>query len=256
MFNEYFVSIFSSDSGVAYEHSDHEHSIEFENITILEEKVLAVTMNINNQKVHGPDNIPARLLKETAVQIASSLCFLFNKSLRVDVVPDEWKLANVVPVYKHGEKAKVENCRPISLLPLISKTIERCVFNNIKHHVYKQINSCQNGFVPKKSCITQLIEVLDHIGRELDRGKQIDVCYLDMSKAFDKRRHTKLFEFGFGGSILKWFDRFLFDQRLDINKQRFLEQFRGRFQYHQECRRDPSLVHYCSFCMNIISPMP
>jgi hypothetical protein len=67
--------------------------------------------------------------------------------------------------------------------------------------------------VPKKSCISQLIEVLDHIGRDLDRGKQIDVLYLDMSKAFDKVSHAKLLhrlrEFGFGGSILKWFGSYL-----------------------------------------------
>jgi hypothetical protein len=67
--------------------------------------------------------------------------------------------------------------------------------------------------VPKKSCITQLIEVLDHIERDLDRGKQIDVLYLDMSKASDKVSHAKLLhrlrEFGFGGSILKWFGSYL-----------------------------------------------
>ena len=60
---------------------------------------------------------------------------------------------------------------------------------------------------------SQLIEVLDHIGRDLDRGKQIDVLYLDMSKAFDKVSHAKLLhrlrEFGFGGSILKWFGSYL-----------------------------------------------
>ena len=99
------------------------------------------------------------------------------------------------------------------MLSLISKTLERCVFNNIKHHAYEQINPCQNGFVPKKSCITQLIEVLDDIGRNLDRGKQIDVLYLDMSKIFDKVSHAKLIhrlrEFGFGGSILKWFGSYL-----------------------------------------------
>ena len=154
MFNEYFVSIFSSDSDVAFEHRDRLHNVEFENITLSEEEVLAVIMNLDHNKAHGPDNIPARLLKETAAQIAPSLCSLFNKSLRIGVVPDDWKLANVVPVYKHGEKAEVENYRPISLLSLISKTLERCVFNNIKHHAYEQINPCQNGFVPKKSCIT------------------------------------------------------------------------------------------------------
>ena len=92
MFNEYFVSIFSSsssDSGVVYEFSDHEHNIEFENITILEKEVLAVIMNLNNHIAHGSDNITARLLKETAVQIAPSLCSLFKNSLRIGVVPDE-----------------------------------------------------------------------------------------------------------------------------------------------------------------------
>ena len=58
--------------------------------------------------------------------------------------------------------------------------------------------------------------VLDHIGHELDSAKQIDVCYLDMSKAFEKVSHTKLLvrlrEFGFGGSILKWFGSYLTNQ--------------------------------------------
>jgi hypothetical protein len=164
MFNTYFVSIFSSD--VASEHHDHLHNLQFENITLLEEEVVAVIMNLDRNKAHGPDNIPARLLKKTAAQIAPSLWSLFNKSLRIGVVPDEWKLANVFPVYKHGVKAEVENYRPISLLSLISKTLERCVFNNIKHYAYEQIIPCQNGFMPKKSCIAQLIEVLDHIGRD------------------------------------------------------------------------------------------
>ena len=107
----------------------------------------------------------------------------------------------------------VENYRPISLLSLISKVLERCVFNNIKYHIYQQISPCHNGFIPGKSCITQLVEVLEHIGRELDHGKQIDVLYLDMSKAFDKVSHNQLLHrlraFGFEGSILKWFASYL-----------------------------------------------
>ncbi len=96
---------------------------------------------------------------------------------------------------------------------LISKVLERCVFNNIKYHIYQQISPCHNGFIPGKSCITQLVEVLEHIGRELDRGKQTDVLYLDMSKAFDKVSHNQLLHrlraFGFEGSILKWFASYL-----------------------------------------------
>ena len=64
--------------------------------------------------------------------------------------------------------------------------ISKILFNNIKHHVYDRLSPCQHGFMPGKSCVTQLIEVLEQIGHELDHGKQIDVLYLDMSKAFDK----------------------------------------------------------------------
>ena len=82
-------------------------------ITLSNEVVTAVLRNLDNNKVHGPDGVPARLLTETAFQIAPSLCALFNKSLSHGVLPDDWKLANVVPVYKRGEKSYVENYRPI-----------------------------------------------------------------------------------------------------------------------------------------------
>ena len=61
-------------------------------------------MNLDINKAHGLAKIPARLLKGTGAQIAPSFCSLFNKSLHICVVPDDWKLANVVPVFKHGEK--------------------------------------------------------------------------------------------------------------------------------------------------------
>ena len=110
----------------------------------------------------------------------------------------------------------MENYRAISLLSLISKALERCVFNKIKDHVFDQINDGQHGFVPRKSCVTQLIEVFDYIGRELDLGKQVDVVYLDMSKAFDRVSHMQLLkrlrDFGFGGT-LNWFRSYLKDRR-------------------------------------------
>ena len=82
----------------------------------------------------GPDDIPARLLKQIAAQIAPSRCPHFNKFCAMALFrPDDWKLANVVPFFKHAEKDEVENYRLISLLALVSKTLECCVFNNIKH---------------------------------------------------------------------------------------------------------------------------
>ena len=83
--------------------------------------------------------------------------------------------------------------------------------------MFSQINPCQHGFIPGRNCVTQLIEVFDTIGNLLDRGKQIDVLYLDMSKAFDKVSHKRLLlrlrDFGFSGNILKWFQSYLQDRR-------------------------------------------
>ncbi|CAB3991202.1 Hypothetical predicted protein, partial [Paramuricea clavata] len=221
LFNNYFTSIFTTDPNIENYSSDalpyQSNNTIIEDITLSEADVFSVLHNLDINKAQGPDGIPARLLKETARQIAPSLTALFNKSLNTGVLPRDWKLANVVPVHKKDNKEHVENYRPISLLSLISKALERCVFNKIKDHVFEQINNGQHGFVPRKSCVTQLIEVFEYIGRELDLGKQVDVIYLDMSKAFDRVSHMQLLkrlrDFGFGGNILNWFRSYLKDRR-------------------------------------------
>ena len=67
--------------------------------------------------------------------------------------------------------------------------MERCVFNGIKDGVYRLIQRCQHGFIAGRSCVTQLVEVLDIIGSHLDNGRQIDTVYLDMSEAVDRVSH-------------------------------------------------------------------
>ena len=161
----------------------------------------------------GPDGISPRLLMETAHQIAPSLCTLFNRSLDSGFLPEEWKLANIIPVFKKGDKTHVENYRPISLLCVVSKVFERCILNKLSDHLLKLVNSSQHGFIPGRSCTTQLVEVLNHIGSLLDSGKQTDVIFMDMSKAFDKVNHAalinKLSNYGIRGSLLNWFSHYL-----------------------------------------------
>ncbi len=80
----------------------------FNDIILTEETVCSVLKNLDNNKAHGPDEIPARLLTETANQVAPSLCRLFNKSLQRGTLPREWKLANVIPIHKKENKEHVE----------------------------------------------------------------------------------------------------------------------------------------------------
>jgi len=86
-------------------------------------QVLAVLSSLDVNKSSGPDEIPARILRETTHKIAPSLCDLFNKSLRLVSLLTEWKLANIVLVYKKDNKEYVENYRPISLLCIVSKVM-------------------------------------------------------------------------------------------------------------------------------------
>ena len=96
-------------------------------LTFIANQVLAVLSSLDVNKASGPDEIPARILKETAHKIAPSLGDLFNKSLSLCSLPTEWKLANIVPVYEKENKEYVENYQPISLLCLVSKVMEHCL---------------------------------------------------------------------------------------------------------------------------------
>ena len=213
MFNTYFASVFATDN--LSDQSEELSTDPFISEVIVSElEIETLLKTLDSNKATGPDEIPARLLKVTASTIAPSLCKLFNKSLRLGMVPEEWKLANVVPVFKKGEKDHCENYRPISLLSIVSKQLEQ--FMNIKCHLSQIICKCQHGFLRGKSCVTNLLEAIDYIGRILDNGGQVDTIYLDMSKAFDRINHTKLItklrNYGFGGNLLKWFQSYLSDR--------------------------------------------
>ncbi len=180
---------------------------------------------IHPNKASGPDNIPIRLLKECASTIAPSLTCLFNKSLKLGNLPSEWKLSNVIPLHKKGNKSYVENYRPISLMCVVAKVLERCVYNRLIDHIQNMISAAQHGFLRGKSCTGQLLSVLHRISENLDLGKQTDILYFDIAKAFDTVDHTllvnKLRRFGLNGNILKWFIDYLSgrQQRVLLNSE-------------------------------------
>ena len=102
-----------------------------------------------------------KLLKETESVITLSLSKLFNKSLQLGKVRRDWKTANVVPVHKKDNQKYTENYRPISLLPIVSKVLERCIFNSVRDHLFQTIHSNQHGFLPNN-------DALDMIGATYD----------------------------------------------------------------------------------------
>ena len=89
-------------------------------------------------------------------------------------------------------KELAENYRPISLLSIVSKALERCVSNNLYHHVSGLISDEQYGFVRNLSCVTQLLSVFHTIGENLDKNIQTDILYLEFAKAFNSVDHCTL----------------------------------------------------------------
>ena len=159
IFNSYFSSVFQK-STVNSENGDIEivsqFPIDFElsEIFVSEEEVINDLRNIDDNKSHGPDETPPpHLLKVCCEQIGPSLCALFNHSLDCGRLPTEWKSANITPVYKKGSKELAANNRKISLLSIVSKTLERCVCNNLYHHVSGLISKDQHGFTRNRSCV-------------------------------------------------------------------------------------------------------
>ncbi|CAB4006426.1 Hypothetical predicted protein, partial [Paramuricea clavata] len=216
LFNSYFSSVFqpsTTNQATNSRNSRLPTDSQLSEITLDVEEVVSSLLNLNVSKASGPDGIPARLLKECSHQIAPSLCTLYNHSLRSGHIPSEWKSADVTPVHKKNSKEPAVNYRPISLLPIISKTLERCIYWRFYDHVVNLISPSQYGFLRSRSCVTQLLSAFHSIGQDLDKNTQTDVLYLDFAKAFDSVDRNilldKLRSYGVTGSVLDWFADYL-----------------------------------------------
>ena len=133
LFNNYFNSVFKRDDCVPlhedYFFSGYDNDNQFlSNITLSPSMVREFLDQLNTTKSCGPDEITPRLLKECSKSLSIPLCTLFNKQLDSGCFPKVWKVANLVPVFKSDDREVVQNYRGISLLCIISKVLEKCVF--------------------------------------------------------------------------------------------------------------------------------
>ena len=115
--------------------------------------------NINVDKATGPDAIAARVMRETAVDLAPVLTTIFKHSINTESVPEDWKKANVIPIFKKGSKYSPSNYRPVSLTCISCKVMEHIMVSNIMDHFdnHNILFHDQHGFRGKLSCQTQLI---------------------------------------------------------------------------------------------------
>jgi hypothetical protein len=165
------------------------------------------------------------VIKYCRREISGPLANIFNEAFKSGIFPTRWKSANVVPVLKKGDRHKVSNYRPISLLSVISKVFEGLVHKRIYSHFVHCLAPEQHGFVKRRSTVTNLAVYTNFIAKSLDQKTQIDAIYTDFSCAFDSVDHVlllhKLKAYGITGNLHRMLESYLCNrsQTVTINAE-------------------------------------
>ena len=181
---------------------------------ISNEEVLEIITNLSNKST-GPHSIPVNLLKLIADLIISPLTKIISNSLTSGVFPDALKISKVIPIHKGNSTEELNNYRPISLLSIFDKIIEKIVhkrlYNFLEHNniLYKN----QFGFRKNNSTTFALLQITEKIKETIDNRKYGCGIFIDLRKAFDTVNHnillTKLEHYGIRNKAYNWFASYL-----------------------------------------------
>ena len=182
---------------------------------ITPEELKKTILAMKNQKSAGLDEIPYFLIKKCYHHIVLVLTDILNNSFENGIFPEALKTALVKPLFKSGERKSISNYRPISLLPVFSKLIEKLIYKRVMSFLETNnlLTPSQHGFRPKKSTISAIYSFLHSTLTSLDSRKLATGIFLDFSKAFDTIDHKilleKLYCYGIRGTAHTWFDTYL-----------------------------------------------
>lgn len=227
--NNYFGSVFEKENEYNIpvipnlrEFNDNE---KLSNITLTDGDIDFFIDKLNSNKAPGPDELYSRELKELKEVIRYPIKTILMESLETGVVPNDFKIANVTPIFKKGDKTIPANYRPISLTSLVGKLLESVLKVKITNHLnkYDLISDKQHGFRKNRSCLTNLLQFYDKVINDYDEDRETDIIYLDFQKAFDKVPHKRLVKklaaHGIVGKVAFWIENWLKNrkQRVVIN---------------------------------------
>ena len=170
---------------------------------------------IDTSKSSGIDFISSRCLKDALMVLNTQISYIFEKSVKLGIFPDLWKIATVVPLFKGGAKENVSNYRPVSLLPIPGKILEKLIHIQIMSFFDENDSLCehQSGFRPNYSTINSITNLTNDIFEAINDGKITLAAFVDLKKAFDTVNHNillkKLEYMGIREINLQWIRSYL-----------------------------------------------
>ena len=175
--------------------------------------------SLKRKKSSGYDEIPTSLIIDGAGVLCEPLSLLINCSLRNSIFPTAEKCAKISPVYKSEERSAMDNYRPISVLPVLSKVMERVVYRQVYEYLCKNhlLSDNQFGFRRGSSTEHAVTYFTDQIRMWMDKGLLTGAVFVDLRKAFDTVDHARLLSklpaYGITGRELHWFESYLFNRK-------------------------------------------
>ena len=180
-----------------------------------EDEVYNLLCSLDTSKSNGDDDISAVMLRNTALSITEAVTKIFNISISLGELPDEWKVSRVTPIPKNGDRTNPSNYRPISLLSILSKLLEKHMAQLLIEHMEANspISPYQWGFCKGKSTTGALALAVDQWHRQLEESNDICTVFFDYQKAFDTVPHRhllfKLETLGVNSYVIRWLTHYL-----------------------------------------------
>ena len=214
-FSQFFSECFNRDTATNFTAPHYNLDSSLSHFRCNPGEVMKLILKLNNNSAAGVDGITSVMLKNTATTVSPILCKIYNLSISTGTTPSAWKLSRIIPIFKSGDRHSASNYRPISLQPIVCKTMERIIHQRMLHHLNlnKVLTPHQFGFLPKSSTADALLTALNDWYIHLENRKSVAVALFDLSKAFDKVPHSllllKLRAVGVTGPLLCWLRSYL-----------------------------------------------
>ncbi|BHF64669.1 hypothetical protein SprV_0200767500 [Sparganum proliferum] len=189
--SEFFRSIFSKEAGFNLPTSDFEEASIIESVQFTEGMVL---MKLEESISPGPDEIPAKILKELAGGLAKPFSMLFHTSIEARYLPPDWKSVWITWLFEGLSRVSANNYRPVSLTSIFFKIMEKIIKQQLMRFLEQNhlLPDFQHGFRKGRSCVTNVLYCLEHWTLTVDSGHMVHAVCIDFKKAFHSVSHLRL----------------------------------------------------------------